>query len=310
MRFGGGGESREDTRPTPRVLLLAGPPGAGKTTLVHILARHCGYRPFEINASDDRTGAVVGQRVRDAVTMQAVIGERKPNLVVVDEVDGAAGGAEGRSAVAALLRIVSDDGGVGGGGGGGGSRSTPSKFKLSRPIICICNDPFVMALKPLREVAQLVHVRPPVAERLLPRVQAVCAAEGVRASRAALSAVVERSGNDVRSCLNALQLLANRKKREHGSSAVGGFKGRGGGADRSRASHIQAAEITPRDVEAMQMASKDVESSAFKVWEEIFFKETGPGVAGSGVRSSESPAERLNRRMQVHFALALFFLPL
>ena len=36
----------------------------GKTTLAHVVARHCGYRPHEVNASDDRSAAVL----RDTLT--------------------------------------------------------------------------------------------------------------------------------------------------------------------------------------------------------------------------------------------------
>ncbi len=47
------------------------PPGLGKTTLAHVCAAHCGYRPLEINASDDRGGASLQARILDAVEMQA-----------------------------------------------------------------------------------------------------------------------------------------------------------------------------------------------------------------------------------------------
>ena len=115
-------------RTRPEIAPPFSPPhlaGLGKTTLAHVVARHCGYHPFEINASDDRTAGNLTQRINDAVQMRAVLGGGKPNCVIVDEIDGATGGAEGVSAIAALLRIVSA-GGPGGGGGkqqaGGGWR--------------------------------------------------------------------------------------------------------------------------------------------------------------------------------------------
>jgi len=35
----------------------------GKTTLAHVVAQHCGYRPFEINASDDRSAPVLREKI-------------------------------------------------------------------------------------------------------------------------------------------------------------------------------------------------------------------------------------------------------
>lgn len=43
-------ELDEHNRPKHKVALLHGPPGLGKTTLGHIIARHCGYNVVEINA--------------------------------------------------------------------------------------------------------------------------------------------------------------------------------------------------------------------------------------------------------------------
>lgn len=112
-------------RPEYKAILLCGPPGLGKTTLAHVVARHCGYRSVEINASDDRSGTSLTSRVLDAVQMQSVMGEKRPNCLVIDEIDGAAGGAEGKSAISALIKIINATAantGDGGNDGGGGSK--------------------------------------------------------------------------------------------------------------------------------------------------------------------------------------------
>lgn len=35
----------------------------GKTTLAHVVANHCGYRPLEVNASDDRSAPVLREKI-------------------------------------------------------------------------------------------------------------------------------------------------------------------------------------------------------------------------------------------------------
>ena len=65
--------------------------GLGKTTLAHVVARHCGYRPVEINASDDRSPTALVQRVVDSAQMRTVTGDARPACLIIDEIDGAVG---------------------------------------------------------------------------------------------------------------------------------------------------------------------------------------------------------------------------
>lgn len=220
-RRGAEGGADSDGRPSPRVVLLCGAPGLGKTTLANVAAAHCGYRVVEINASDERQASAIKKRVTDSVQMQSVIGDSRPNCVVIDEIDGLLGGPEGRGAVDVLLGIINaGDGGGGGdngaaeaadkaeagtGKGGGVKKKKKKAVRLMRPIVCICNDIYAPALRRLREQALVLRFDAPPASALVPRLSHICRKEGFLADKRALHALAEKAEGDVRSCLNTLQ---------------------------------------------------------------------------------------------------------
>ena len=246
------------SRPTPRLLLLSGAPGLGKTTLAHVLAAHAGYSSIEINASDDRTEEQLVEKVRGAVEYResawagSGAGEERPHCLIIDEIDGVMDGQH--SAIDALLRIVNAEQQHRAPGKGGkeeagaeeeerdgdasdaeaeaetaASSSASSAVKaieakgrrrrqkpkavlppLRRPIICICNDPYVPALRALRAAAAHFVLQPPSKSALVSRLRVIAREEGMEVEEKALQALVELVGCDVRSSINSLQWLHQR----------------------------------------------------------------------------------------------------
>jgi len=71
--------------PKKKALLLAGPPGSGKTSTVYALANDYGFEVIELNASDERTLEKIKRYIGAAYTLD--IFGRKRKLIFLDEAD-------------------------------------------------------------------------------------------------------------------------------------------------------------------------------------------------------------------------------
>ncbi|KAE9385281.1 hypothetical protein BT96DRAFT_1007197 [Gymnopus androsaceus JB14] len=193
-------------RPKQRILLLSGPPGLGKTTLAHVIAKQAGYEVMEINASDARSGQIVDDRIRPMLETGYTVKSSKPVLVIIDEIDGATG-AGTISFIHKLVQLTQDRARK-----KGRSSQPGEKRTILRPIICICNDINASSLAKLRPHAAQLRFQKPADVHTVKRLREICIIEGLKAETRALSTLVAVAKGDLRGCLNTLQFINSRNE--------------------------------------------------------------------------------------------------
>nr|KAI8767092.1 putative chromosome transmission fidelity protein 18 [Biomphalaria glabrata] len=227
-------ELDKHNRPEQKIALLCGPPGLGKTTLAHIVATHAGYNVVEMNASDDRSVEVFKNKIESATQMKSVIdADPRPNCLIIDEIDGAP--APAINVLLNTIKMTDNETEA------AGKKKKKQGHILLRPIICVCNDQYVPALRQLRQMALILNFSHTESCRLASRLQEVVREEMLKTDLNALLALCQKTDNDIRSCLNTLQFVRQRQK-----------------------------ELTLQDVQSMSVGQKDTQKSLFSVWLEVF----------------------------------------
>jgi len=180
-------------RRTKKAILLYGPPGVGKTTLVNAAASEFGFRVIEMNASDTRSEKAINAVARPAtsfVALDTFTSDIKGNILFLDEVDGIAGN-EDRGGVGAIIKIIEN---------------------ARAPVIMAANDPDIEKLRPLKKVCAIVRFQQVRIPLIIALLQKISQKEAVKAEFEALEQVAQNSHGDVRSAINDLQMLAEKSK--------------------------------------------------------------------------------------------------
>lgn len=173
-----------------KAALLYGPPGSGKTSLVHAVAHQFGWELIELNASDVRSKSAIRERVFNAARMGSLYGARG-KIILLDEVDGISPreDAGGLSTILELIQIS------------------------NYPVVLTANDPWDPKLRPLREACELIEFKKLRKTDIIKVLEEICKKEGITCERHVLSAIATNSKGDLRAAINDLQTIAMGKKR-------------------------------------------------------------------------------------------------
>ncbi|KAJ7446899.1 replication factor RFC1 C terminal domain-containing protein [Mycena galericulata] len=174
-----------------RAILITGPPGIGKTTSAHMIAKLEGFTPIELNASDARSKKLVesGMNVNNTSLDGYIAGSRETNgvkitdrtVLIMDEVDGMSSGDRG--GVGALNAMI-------------------RKSKV--PIICIANDRGAQKLKPLIATTFSLPFSRPQAQMIRSRLMTIAFKENMKIPANVIDQLVQSSQSDIRQVLNML----------------------------------------------------------------------------------------------------------
>ena len=167
-----------------RPLIIYGKPGIGKTSTAHALASDMDWEVVELNASDQRTAAVI-ERVAGAGSVTASLTGAVRRLVVLDEADNLQGSAD-RGGAKAILECIRH---------------------AQQPVILIANDLYGIPSE-IRARCEPVQFRAVPARSIAPRLRYLCSAEKIACTDAAIHAIAESAEGDIRSAVNMLYASA------------------------------------------------------------------------------------------------------
>jgi replication factor C large subunit len=165
-------------------LLLIGPPGSGKTTLVHAIARQFDYHLVEMNASDTRNRDSLQEMLLPALQNTANLFGQKI-MLFLDEVDGISG-REDFGGLDTLVDLMKEP---------------------TVPVIMAANAKSTK-IKDLAKACKAVEFSPVPPRLLMLFLDHVLQSEGVKLGPGDRISLVNNSRGDIRSMLNSAQSRA------------------------------------------------------------------------------------------------------
>ena len=169
--------------PKKKAMLLNGPPGVGKTTLVQAIANSTSAEIFEINASDFRNKESLNERLKPALEQASLV--KKSKIILVDEVDGIS--AVDRGGLTEIVKLIE-----------------VSSF----PIIATANNAWARKLAPLRKAMHTIDLIPigdSIAKELILE---ILKKENKKLKPELLDKIIKSARGDMRAIINDVQSVS------------------------------------------------------------------------------------------------------
>jgi len=166
-----------------KALILHGPPGTGKTTIVHATANEINAEIFELNASDFRNKEKLKHILRPAIEQQSL--EKKEKIILIDEVDGVSETDYG--GIAELIRIVGD---------------------TNYPLIMTANRIWDKKFSDLRKKCEMIQLKELDHNIVKSVIKEISQKENLKLDEDFLTELSKKSKGDLRAAINDLQTFS------------------------------------------------------------------------------------------------------
>jgi replication factor C large subunit len=166
--------------PAKKALILNGPVGTGKTSMVLALAKEEDRELFELNASDLRNRKSLEAVLKPSLEQQSLFGKKK--LILMDEADGITG--SDRGGLPELIALIS---------------------KTKVPILITANDIWGKKFSLLRKTCKIVSLKELSDIDVRGIVVEVLQKEGKKIKNETIDLIVKGARGDARAALNDLE---------------------------------------------------------------------------------------------------------
>src|SRR4030042_4191151 len=175
--------------PIKKALILNGPVGTGKTSMVLALAKEYDIEIFELNASDLRNRISLEEVLKPSTLQKSLF--KKGKIILMDEADGIT--ASDRGGLPELITLIQ---------------------KTEFPIIITANDIWQKKFSPLRQKCRIINLKELKEDSIKEIIINTIQKENTSLKKETIDLIAKKSKGDVRAALNDLQSVLNTDEEE------------------------------------------------------------------------------------------------